>query len=252
MMPFYKGIILAFDLMGEARTISIMKVAVLLLAAGRGTRFGGEIAKQYVKVCGKEILLHTLQSLSQEPRIVVVQPVIAEGDTMFAGVVATHDFPFQLLPAVVGGAERSMSMQKGLAALPDDVDMVAVHDAARPLASKRVLEKVLDMAEEHGAAVPGIAVHDTIKRINDDGKVLETPRRATLRAVQTPQVARRDWFEQALLKEKQRLHLHTDDASVLEAAGFPVYVSQGDVNNRKITTQDDLLWMQTLLQGEGL
>lgn len=229
-----------------------MKVAVLLLAAGRGTRFGGEIAKQYVKVCGKEILLHTLHSLSQEPRIAVVQPVVAEGDVTFSEVVAMHDFPFQLLPAVTGGAERSISMQKGLAALPDDVDMVAVHDAARPLASQSVLEKVLDMAALHGAAVPSIAVHDTIKRINESGKVLETPSRSCLRAVQTPQVARRDWFQQALEKEKQRLHLHTDDASVLEAAGFPVYVSQGDVNNRKITTQDDLLWMQTLLEGEGL
>lgn len=229
-----------------------MKVAVLLLAAGRGTRFGGDIAKQYVKVCGKEILLHTLHSLSQEPRIAVVQPVIAEGDTMFADIVAGHNFPFCMLPAVVGGSERSISMQKGLAALPDDVDMVAVHDAARPLASKNVLASVLDMAELHGAAVPGIAVHDTIKRINDDGKVLETPLRSSLRAVQTPQVARKDWFELALKKEKQRLHLHTDDASVLEAAGFSVYVSQGDVNNRKITTQDDLLWMQALLEGDGL
>ncbi len=238
--------------MDEARTIPMMKVAVLLLAAGRGTRFGGEIAKQYVKVCGQEILLHTLHSLSQESRIAVVQPVIAEGDTMFANVVAAHHFPFVLLPAVVGGAERSISMQKGLAALPDDVDMVAVHDAARPLASKEVLKNVLDMAALHGAAVPGVAVHDTMKRINGDGKVLETPSRACLRAVQTPQVARKDWFEQALKQEKLRLHLHTDDASVLEAAGFEVYVSQGDVNNRKITTQDDLLWMQTLLQGEGL
>lgn len=229
-----------------------MKVAVLLLAAGRGTRFGGDCAKQYVKVCGKEILLHTLQSLSQEPRIAVVQPVIAEGDMMFADIVATHVFSFQLLPAVVGGAERSISMQKGLAALPDDVDMVAVHDAARPLTSRDVLGDVLDMAAQHGAAVPGIAVHDTIKRINEDGKVLETPLRSSLRAVQTPQVARRDWFELALKQEKQRLHLHTDDASVLEAAGFAVYVSRGDVNNRKITTQDDLLWMQALLEGEGL
>lgn len=238
--------------MVEVPTITIMKIAVLLLAAGRGTRFGGDIAKQYVKVCGKEILLHTLHSLAQEPRIAVVQPVIAEGDSLFAATVAEHDFPFQLFPAVIGGAERSISMQKGLSALSDDVDMVGVHDAARPLASKDVLASVLDMAVLHGAAVPGIAVHDTIKRINEDGKVLETPARSCLRAVQTPQVARRDWFEQALEKEKQRLHLHTDDASVLEAAGFPVYVSQGDVNNRKITTQDDLLWMQSLLEGETL
>ena len=228
-----------------------MKVAVLLLAAGRGTRFGGEIAKQYVKVCGQEILLHTLQSLSKEPRIALVQPVVAEGDTLFSSIVKGHDFPFDLLPVVMGGAERSISMQNGLAALPDDVDMVAVHDAARPLASKQLLEDVLNMAELHGAAVPGVAVHDTIKRIDADGRVLETPDRSFLRAVQTPQVARRDWFEKELLQEKPRLHLHTDDASVLEAVGYPVYISSGCVDNRKITTKDDFLWMQTVLKGEG-
>ncbi|MDQ6954544.1 MAG: 2-C-methyl-D-erythritol 4-phosphate cytidylyltransferase [Mariprofundaceae bacterium] len=224
-----------------------MKIAVLLLAAGRGTRFGGALAKQYVKVCGQEILLHTLQSLSQEPRITIVQPVIAEGDMLFSNTVSGHSFPFQLLPAIYGGAERAISMQKGLAALPDDIDMVAVHDAARPLTSKHVLMDVLDMAEMHGAAIPGFAVNDTIKRISEDGRVIDTPNRTYLRAVQTPQVARRAWFEQALKQECKRLHLHTDDASVLEAAGFAVYVSQGDVNNRKITTKGDLLWMQTQL-----
>ena len=224
-----------------------MKVAVLLLAAGRGARFGGEIAKQYVSVCGKAVLLHTLDSLAQEPRIAVVQPVIAAGDSMFSDVLGDSTWSFDVLPSVEDGAERSISMQRGLAALPKDIDMVAVHDAARPLVSRAVLQEVLDVAEQYGAAVPGVMVHDTIKRIDANGKVLETPNRSSLRAVQTPQVARRDWFEQALLKEQARLHLHTDDASVLEAAGFAVYVSQGDANNRKITTQDDLLWMTSLL-----
>jgi len=224
-----------------------MKIAVLLLAAGSGKRFGGKLAKQYVSVCGQPILLHTLQSLAQEPRIAYVQPVIAAGDTMFASIVAGQCYDFELLAAVEGGAERSISMQCGLAALPDDVDMVAVHDAARPMCSKALLQAVLDCADAHGAAVPAVAVHDTIKRIDATGKVLETPNRSLLRAVQTPQVARRDWFEKALQQEKTRLHLHTDDASVLEAAGFDVYVSEGDVNNRKITTQDDLQWLQTML-----
>ena len=124
-----------------------------------------------------------------------------------------------------------------------------MHDAARALPSKLLLKDVLDVAEAHGAAVPGLAVHDTIKRINADGKVLETPNRSSLMAVQTPQVARRDWFLSALEQEKERLHLHTDDASVLEAAGFDVYISQGDVNNRKVTTQNDMLWLQNQLQG---
>lgn len=225
-----------------------MKVGVLLLAAGSGQRFGSAIPKQYLEVVGKPLILHTLESLAQEPRIAVVQPVIGERDLWYQDSVAGQSWGFVLLPPVIGGAERSMSMQCGLAALPAAVDMVAVHDAARALPSKALLKDVLDVAEAHGAAVPGLAVPDTIKRINQDGKVLETPDRSMLMAVQTPQVARRDWFESALKKEKERLHLHTDDASVLEAAGFDVYISQGDVNNRKVTTQNDMFWLQEQLK----
>ncbi|MDX8398070.1 MAG: 2-C-methyl-D-erythritol 4-phosphate cytidylyltransferase [Mariprofundaceae bacterium] len=224
-----------------------MKVAVLLLAAGSGSRFGGEVPKQYVPVCGQAVILHTLQALALEPRFAVVQPVIASSDKLFSSLVDGCELPYELLKPVYGGAERSISMQNGLAALPADIDMIAVHDAARPLTSPAVLKDVLDQAELHGAAVPGIAVHDTIKCITVDGLVVSTPDRALLRAVQTPQVARRHWFEQAMEKEAERLHLHTDDASVLEAAGFSVYVSQGDINNRKITTPDDLIWMQNIL-----
>lgn len=224
-----------------------MKVAVLLLAAGSGKRFGSDIPKQYLDVAGSPLILHTLRSLAAEPRIAVVLPVIAENDSWFADIVANESFPYTLLTPVAGGAERSISMQRGLAALPEEIDMVAVHDAARALPSQTLLKDVLDVAEKHGAAVPGLAVHDTIKRIDKDGKVLETPDRNSLRAVQTPQVARRDWFESALEKERDRLHLHTDDASVLEAAGYPVFISRGDVNNRKVTTQHDMEWLQALL-----
>lgn len=227
-----------------------MKVGVLLLAAGSGKRFGSAIPKQYLEVVGKPLIVHTLESLNQAEHIAVVQPVIGARDLWYADAVAGRSWNFELLEPVVGGAERSISMQRGLAALPADIDMVAVHDAARALPSKALLNDVLDVAEAHGAAVPGLAVHDTIKRINTDGKVLETPDRASLMAVQTPQVARRDWFVSALEQEKDRLHLHTDDASVLEAAGYEVYISQGDVNNRKITTQQDMLWLEEHLKGE--
>ena len=225
-----------------------MKTGVLLLAAGSGSRFGGDIPKQYVEAGGKAIILHTLAHLAAEPRISVVQPVIADGDEVFARLVANIHFPFALLPPVTGGAERSISMQRGLTALPQDIELVAVHDAARPLPSEALLTDVLNVAERFGAAVPGLAVHDTIKRVDADGKVLETPERHTLRAVQTPQVARRDWFEQALARESERLHLHTDDASLLEAAEFDVHVSRGDSDNRKITTMADLAWLESLLE----
>ncbi|MDQ6999595.1 MAG: 2-C-methyl-D-erythritol 4-phosphate cytidylyltransferase [Mariprofundus sp.] len=224
-----------------------MKTAVLLLAAGSGRRFGGEMPKQYVEVNGKAIVLHTLEHLALEPRISMVQPVIAKGDHHFSRLMTDKYFPFDVLPAVIGGTERSISMQRGLAALPKHVELVAVHDAARPLPSRALLSDVLDVAERFGAAIPGLPVHDTIKRVNAEGKVLETPQRQYLRAVQTPQVAKRQWFEQAIIQESNRLHMHTDDASLLEAAGFDVYVSQGDVLNRKITTVEDLAWMASVL-----
>jgi len=224
-----------------------METAVLLLAAGSGSRFGGDVPKQYVEVNGEAIILHTLEHLAQEPRISMIQPVIADGDDHFARLIANRRFPFEILPAVTGGPERSISMQRGLAALPQRIQLVAVHDAARPLPSKALLSDVLDVAERFGAAVPGLQIHDTIKRIDSDGKVLETPQRQYLRAVQTPQVAKRQWFEKALMLESDRLHLHTDDASLLEASGFDVHVSNGDILNRKITTMEDLAWMKSVL-----
>jgi 2-C-methyl-D-erythritol 4-phosphate cytidylyltransferase len=226
-----------------------MQVGILLLAAGSGKRFGGMLPKQYITVADEPLLIHTLNSLAQEARISVVQPVIAGDDQLYAEVIEGCRFPFDLLPPVVGGAERSISMQRGLAALPDFIDMVGVHDAVRPLPSKQLLKDVFDVAAEHGTAIPGVAVHDTIKEIDRDGRVVRTPDRAMLRAVQTPQVARREWFIEAIEKERDRLESHTDDASVLEAAGFPVYISQGDSLNRKITTQADMDWLHSHFEG---
>ena len=226
-----------------------MNVGVILLAAGSGSRFGGELPKQYAPVCGKPLLLHTLESLAAEPRIVLVQPVVAEGDARFSSLVADKTFPYRLLPPVTGGAARSISMRHGLEALPEEIELVAVHDAARPIPSRRMLEDVFDAAERYGAAVPGVAVTDTIKRVDVDGMVVETPDRHSLRAVQTPQVARREWFVQAIEKESERLESHTDDASLLEAAGYPVHISHGDANNRKVTTMGDIDWLERALEG---
>jgi len=222
-------------------------IGVLLLAAGYGKRFGGDVPKQYSRVEGQALICHTLNALATEPRIDVVLPVIAADDSWFAACIQDKRYPFTLLPAVVGGAERAHSMQAGLRALPDAISLVAIHDAARATPSAALLKGVIDAAISHGAAVPGIAVHDTIKRIDAHGTVLATLPRKSLIAVQTPQVMRRDWLNQALAQEADRLHLHTDDASVLEAAGFPVVVSGGDPSNRKITTQADMQWLISYL-----
>lgn len=227
-----------------------MNVGVLLLAAGQGRRMGGDVPKQYQRVAGKPLLRWALESLALERRFSAVQPVIAEGDPYFAEAVAGFEAPFRLLPAVTGGRERADSMRHGLAALPPEVAWVAVHDAARPIPSPALLDRVLDAATAHGAAVPGLPVHDTIKQIDAEGRVVATLARAALRAVQTPQVARRAWFEQALTAMEAGMEW-TDDASLLEAAGFPVHVSDGEEANRKITTAEDMAWLSRLMQARS-
>ena len=224
-----------------------MKTVVLLLAAGSGKRFGSDIPKQYLAVAGKPLLLHTLQSLAVEPRIVAVQPVIAANDTYYADMVARQVFPFELLEPVIGGDERAISMTRGLEAVGNDYDFIAVHDAARALPSALLLQDVLDKAKQYGAAVPGMLVHDTIKQVDEHGLVVATLKRQSLRAVQTPQVARTQLLQQAVACQRARLHEHTDDASLLEAVGFSVFISRGETLNKKVTTQEDMQWLEKQL-----
>ncbi len=221
-----------------------MQVGVLFLAAGSGRRFGGEIPKQYECMNGLTLIELGLRHLAAEPRIRWLQPVLAEGDRRFAVCLAAQSLPYAVLPPVIGGAERAISMSRGLASLPDECDWVAVQDAARPIPSPALLAGVLDAALKHGAAAPGMDVHDTIKQVDADGRVVATLDRNTLRAVQTPQVARRQWFEQAMARFSGELQSFTDDASLLEAAGFPVFISQGEAANRKITTRQDMDWLR--------
>jgi len=230
----------------------ICNIAVLLLAAGSGRRFGGDIPKQYQVVDGAPLLLHTLRSLQEEPRIRWLQPVIGAGDRVrFSAAVADNHFNFTMLPPVIGGSERAISMALGLQSLPQDVTMVAVHDAARPLPSPALLQQLFDAAEAYGAAVPGLAVTDTIKEVDDGGLVVRTLNRHHLRAVQTPQVARRVWFEQAIAHAGDRLADFTDDVSLLESVPFPVHITPGEARNRKITTAADLRWMEEELHHDA-
>lgn len=204
-----------------------------MVAGGSGERFGR--AKQYESL-GDQRVIDASRTLAEAvcSGVVMVVPaddVVAEG-------------------GVAGGATRSDSVRAGLAAVPDDVEVVCVHDAARPLASAalyhRVIAAIVDGAD---AAVPGLAVTDTIKVIDPSpasgsttiGVVVSTPERSTLVAVQTPQAFRTAALRSAHLSNSDA----TDDAALVEAAGGRVVVVEGDPMARKITTLDDLAWARS-------
>lgn len=138
---------------------------------------------------------------------------------------------------VAGGAERADTVEAGLREVSSTVELVAVHDAARPLIDAATIEAVVQAARRTGAAIPATAIASTIKRVDAAMHVRETVSRTGLWAAQTPQIARRDWLEQAFAK--RGMFQPTDEAQLLELAGYPVEVVAGLASNFKITTQDD-------------
>ena len=192
-----------------------MAVWAVVVAAGSGSRFGGP--KQFETLAGESVLERSRRTAADAcDDVVVVLPPGSGG--------------------VDGGATRSESVRNGLAAIPDHVDIVVIHDAARPLASPALFAAVID-AVRAGAdgAIPGVPVTDTVKVV-DGGRVIETLDRATLVAVQTPQAFRTD----ALRKAHAGGGDATDDAALVEALGGSVVVVPGEAHNIKITTPDDL------------
>jgi 2-C-methyl-D-erythritol 4-phosphate cytidylyltransferase / 2-C-methyl-D-erythritol 2,4-cyclodiphosphate synthase len=219
---------------------NLPRVAALIVAAGRGARFGGDLPKQYCLLAGKPVLAHTTAAFADHPQIALVQTVIhADDAALYAEAVGSSQQ--KLLPPVTGGATRQASVLAGLEALSSHgIDIVLIHDAARPFVSAHVINDAIQAARDHGAAVPVAAVTDTIVAI-DKGTISATLDRAALRAVQTPQAFR---FDLILTAHRRAAvagdQTFTDDGSIAAAAGHAVHVFNGDSANVKITTQDDL------------
>jgi 2-C-methyl-D-erythritol 4-phosphate cytidylyltransferase/2-C-methyl-D-erythritol 2,4-cyclodiphosphate synthase len=220
------------------------EVVAIVVAAGRGERAGPGLPKQYRRIAGRPLLARSLMAIAAHPdvtRLVVV--INPEDRSLYDDVLdgLPDDLRGRMAQPVAGGATRQESVAAGLSALAGLASgTVLVHDAARPFASVSLIGRVIDGARIHGAAIPGIAVTDTIKAVDETGLVRATPDRAALRAVQTPQ-----GFAFAPLLEAHRRaalathHAFTDDAALIEWTGGSVQVVTGEAANFKVTMPED-------------
>jgi 2-C-methyl-D-erythritol 4-phosphate cytidylyltransferase/2-C-methyl-D-erythritol 2,4-cyclodiphosphate synthase len=219
------------------------RIAAVVVAAGSGVRAGGDRPKQFQTIGGETVLRRTLTMLIGMPQLALVQPVTRPGDRdLFTA--ATASMPTSaLLPPVAGGATRQASVRAGLEALERHApEIVLVHDAARPFATRALAERAIAAAETTGAAIPGLAVTDTIKSVDAHGLVGETLERSRLRAIQTPQAfAFAPLLEAHRRAQREGREDFTDDAALAEWAGMQVAVFEGEPGNIKITHPEDFM-----------
>jgi 2-C-methyl-D-erythritol 4-phosphate cytidylyltransferase / 2-C-methyl-D-erythritol 2,4-cyclodiphosphate synthase len=213
-------------------------IAAVVVAAGRGERAGGGVPKQYRLLFGEPLLRRTLCAFVEHPDVGLVQPVIHPEDvTLYQDAVKR----LELLQPVCGGSTRQISVRAGLEPLGrHNPKLVLIHDAARPFASAALISRAIASGEKAGAAVPAIAIADTVKTVDATGRVMATMDRSALRTVQTPQAFRFDLIVDAHRRAQSGgKEDFTDDASLAQWAGVEVTTFPGDPANVKLTSSED-------------
>ena len=225
----------------------MQKATAIIAAGGAGLRMGASTPKQFTELLGVPILIHAIRAFRKVPAIgpiIVVAP--AQHRERTQALLAQYQMADHCT-VVSGGKLRQDSVRIGLALVDPDCPLVAVHDGARPLIAPEDIQRCLDAATRHGAAIMGVEVKDTLKAVGADTSIRHTVERESLWQAQTPQVVRTDLLKEAFARADQDNFVGTDEASLLEHGGWPVMVVQGSETNLKITRTDDLLMAEALL-----
>lgn len=225
-----------------------LNIGVVIVAAGSGRRMGGSIPKQFMIAGGEPLLVRTINTFAEAlPAADIVVVLSADQTDFWKNLSARFDVARHRI--VTGGSERFHSVKAGIAALGEDTRFIAVHDGVRALVTKRLIIRTLQAAIGSGAAIPAVAPVDSFRVMDDDG--LSHPAdRSRLRMIQTPQI-----FDAQLLRrayESEYDPTFTDDASVVERAGGAVTLCEGERNNIKITTADDLAIAEAIIAAREL
>ncbi|QNQ91009.1 2-C-methyl-D-erythritol 4-phosphate cytidylyltransferase [Corynebacterium poyangense] len=229
---------------------------VLIAAAGQGTRLGASLPKAYVSLAGVTLLERSVRTFLEIGQFDAIHVMVSPEWEDYARRLLMPSNMIERVVLVHGGAERMDSVWAGLQSLPAEEGTVLIHDAARALTPPEMICRVLqNVNEDHPAVIPVLPVSDTIKQVDESESVVATPDRNYLRAVQTPQGFDLATLRQANLRyfqtaAAQRQFLATDDASLMEWCGVPVYCVPGDARALKITTPWDLQIAELLIRGE--
>jgi len=220
-----------------------MEKFAIIVAGGTGTRMQGDVPKQFMLLNGKPIIHYSIEAFySYDPSVQIILVLHPEFNTYWQQLCL--DFKIDIPHTVAtGGKTRFDSVKNGLERIDND-GLVAIHDAARPVISAEFIRHNFSEATIHGSAMPGVALNDTIRMI--DGDTSHQLDRTFLRAMQTPQVYKVSEIKRAYT---QPYHpLFTDDASVMQAAGFPLHLTQGRADNIKITNPQDIALAEFMLK----
>jgi 2-C-methyl-D-erythritol 4-phosphate cytidylyltransferase len=225
-----------------------MIAAALIPAAGRGRRMGCDVEKQFMHVAGKPLLAHTLACFEATPGIDRVVVIVPPGREAYCAEEIVAVEGFRKIAHIVTGAEtRQGSVTAGFRCVGENVDVVVIHDGARPFVSPLLIQTSVDLAYRYGSAIAAIPESDTLKRVSVDGTVVETVDRQQLWRAQTPQAFQRSILERALAHAEEHDLDATDEASLVESLSWPIRIIPGSMWNFKITTPDDLRLAKILL-----
>lgn len=229
----------------KGKKLKAKTCAAVIVAAGSASRMGG-IDKVMAPIGLEPMLAHTVRAF-QENAFVTEIVIVTREDLLAEAARLCKDACLDKVKCVIlGGASRTESVLNGLNAVSRDVQLCAIHDAARPFVSQEVITAAILKGADTGAAAPAIAVKDTIK-VAENGVVTDTPVRSTLKAVQTPQVFDTDFIRGALYKAMQDGAELTDDCMAAERLGMKVHLTEGSEENFKVTTPIDLMIANAIL-----
>lgn len=213
---------------------------VVIVAAGSGSRMKRDINKQFIKLDGKEIIAYTIEKFYKSEDIDDIVIVIKENEEKYFIENIINKYGFDNIKLAYGGKERQDSVYNGIKKLNRNCEIVLIHDGARPFVNEYIIKNSIKEAKENNAVVVGVPVKDTIKVVDSDGNIVDTPNRSLLWSVQTPQSFKYEIITKAYEYAYSNDYYGTDDAMLVEHIGYNVKMIQGSYDNIKITTEEDL------------